>query len=32
MEQGKTFEPSTPYLQEENGMFEKIGKTIMDMM
>lgn len=25
------FEPSAPYSQEQNGVFEKIGRTIMDM-
>ena len=26
-----TFEPSIPYSQEQNGMSERMGRTIMDM-
>lgn len=30
--QGITFEPSAPYSQEENGVSERTGRTIMDMV
>lgn len=32
MEWGKTFEHLRPYLQEENSVSEKIGKTIIEMV
>lgn len=31
-EQGITFEPSAPYSQEENGVSERTGRTIMDIV
>ena len=31
LEQGITFEPAAPYSQEENGVAERMGRTIMDM-
>ena len=31
LKEGITFEPSTPYSQEQNGVSERTGRTIMDM-
>lgn len=30
--EGIVFEPSAPYLQEQNGVSERIGRTFMDMI
>lgn len=32
IKQGIVFEPSAPYSQEENGVSERMGRTIMDMV
>ena len=32
LKEGITFEPAAPYSQEENGVSERVDRTIMDMI